>query len=496
MNLSKLFFSFAVIFVVATASAVFTIIKMQELSTTTQKMYTHPFMVTNAVSDIQTSIIRMHRNMKDIVLTKNSAELIRIIEDVQREEEKVFKNFDVIYENYLGAQNEIDHSYVAFKSWKSIRKEVIYLVNEKKIEEAIDITKGKEAEHVKNLHEQIDFLKHFSYEKAQEFYDDAMKNSRVEEVAGVFIATFLVTLLIVTYIINSLLSINRSNKKQLYMIDQNILTARLNVNQEVIEVSSALCRELQMEKEKVLGTRSEHFFIDKEQYESFKVKIFSGKEHAAEVKVLVDGTIIWFDLEVFPELDDNYELSSFSLFMTNISDKKRIEEVSITDTLTRLHNRNYFEIIFEKEIRRAKRDKKLLGIVMIDIDYFKQYNDTYGHQEGDKALKAVSNILASHTSRSYDNSFRVGGEEFILLCYQENFAVMEGFVQELIAKVEGLQIEHKNSEASQYLTISAGVLQCGNEHHYHSDEIYKAVDRLLYEAKTAGRNQFKSMFID
>lgn len=124
MNLSKLFISFSIIVAVALFSAVFTITKMQELTENTQKMYTHPFKVSNSLANIQTSIITMHRNMKDVVLSPNTLEMIHIIESIQVEENKVYDNFKIIYANYLGNKKDIDVLFNTFKSGKVFVKKL------------------------------------------------------------------------------------------------------------------------------------------------------------------------------------------------------------------------------------------------------------------------------------------------------------------------------------------------------------------------------------
>ena len=496
MNIRKLFLSFAIITLAAVGAAMFAVMKIQELSVNTQKMYTHPFTVSNSVADIQTAIITMHRNMKDVVLTKDSLEMIEIIESIQVEEGKVYKGFEKIYTNYLGDKKDIDTSYEAFKNWKAIRQEVIALVHQGKVDEAIAITKGKGAKHIENLYKQIEVLKNYAFNKADEFHTKALQESGVKEVIMVFAVTFIFSSMFIAFIVISLLRINRANNQQLRLIDQNILTAKLTVKKEIVEISSALCRVLNVDKKKILNTKNDDFFITHEQYLEFEAKIYSGKEHATEIYIDIDGARHWFSMEIFPEFDKNYALQYFSVFLINITDKKKIEEVSIMDSLTGLNNRNYFEMIFEKEIKRAKRDKKLLSIVMMDIDYFKQYNDTYGHQEGDRVLKAVSNVLLDSTKRSYDYAFRVGGEEFVILSYQKDFNAMQNFVEGLVSSIHDLKIRHENSVTSDFLTISAGALQCGHEHLYNPDELYKTVDKLLYEAKRSGRNQAKTLFVD
>ncbi len=496
MNITKIFLSFALVITVAISSAVFTIIKMNELTVNTEKMYTHPFKVSNAVSNIQTSIITMHRNMKDIILTSDSFEMVAIIESIQQEEERVFNNFKLIYSNYLGEKKDIDSAYKLFKGWKIIRQKVIALIYQKKIEEAAKITKGAGAEHIKSLYKQIAILKNYAFNKADEFYNSAVKSNGIGIVIMTFAITLLFSILVVFYIIVNLLKINRANNKQLYLIDQNILTARLSLNREVVEISSALCRILDIQKNKILNTKNKYFFTNKEQFEKFETTIYSGKEHSSEIYITLNEERVWFILEVFPEFNNDFKLSSFSVFLTNITDKKKIEEVSIKDTLTSLHNRNYFEMIFDKEVKRSKRDKKPLSMVMIDVDFFKQFNDTYGHQEGDRALKAIAHVLAAHTNRSYDYAFRVGGEEFVLLSYQKDFQMLEEFTKTILHEVESLKISHINSETSDYLTVSAGVVLFGNEHLLNTDDMYKTVDTLLYEAKSKGRNTYESIFID
>lgn len=462
---------------------------MQELSINTQKMYTHPFTVSNAVSNIQTGIITMHRNMKDIVLSRHSLEIVKTVEAVQHEEDEVLKNFELIYKYYLGNKKDIDDSFNAFLAWKSIREKVIVNVYENKLEEAIAITKGEGATHIKKLYKKIDVLKSFAFSKANQFYVKSVKDNGVDHVITVIIIAILISFFIVVYIINTLFQVNKANNKQLYLIDQNILMARISLNKEVVEISNALCRTLGIQKDEILNKKSEYFFTDKTQFELFEKIIYSAKEYNAEVHITINNVKTWFNIEVFPELDNNFNILSFNIILTNISDKKRIEKIAIVDTLTNLHNRNYFETIFDKELKRAKRDKKGLSMIMLDVDYFKQFNDTYGHQDGDRALKSVAQVIENHTNRSYDHAFRVGGEEFIILSYHEDMQSLSTFAQSIIDDIHKEKIPHKSSKISDFLTISAGVALFDKMHLLNTDEMYKAVDDLLYKAKKEGRNR-------
>ena len=155
MNIRNLIVSYLLILIISISASLFNILKMQDLADNTKKMYTHPFTVSNAVADIQTSIITMHRNMKDVVLSKTNLEIVQTIEKVQKEEAKVYNNFKIIYKFYLGDKQDIDKSFQLFSDWKKIRDEVIVNMTEQKVEEAIAITKGKGAKHIESLYTQV-----------------------------------------------------------------------------------------------------------------------------------------------------------------------------------------------------------------------------------------------------------------------------------------------------------------------------------------------------
>ena len=127
----------------------------------------------------------------------------------------------------------------------------------------------------------------------------------------------------------------------------------------------------------------------------------------------------------------------------------------------------------------------------MDIDYFKQYNDTYGHQAGDLALKKVSLMLKKKTSRASDFAFRLGGEEFGIITILDKEKSIE-FANSIKNEIENLQIEHKASKVSKYLTISIGIVSKKGDAITNSDILFKEADDCLYEAKKLGRN---SIFI-
>ncbi len=169
---------------------------------------------------------------------------------------------------------------------------------------------------------------------------------------------------------------------------------------------------------------------------------------------------------------------------------KKLENVSYTDTLTALHNRRYFNMIYEREFKRAKRNNSFITFMMLDIDFFKQYNDTYGHVEGDFALKSVAKVLKDTLRRPADFVFRLGGEEFGVLLIQTDESNSAKMAREICDEIRAREIKHESSKVNQYLTMSIGVVCCVADDALNEDILISRADEMLYEAKEGGRDRY------
>ena len=171
-----------------------------------------------------------------------------------------------------------------------------------------------------------------------------------------------------------------------------------------------------------------------------------------------------------------------------------IEETAITDELTKLYNRRYFNQIFPKEIQRATRDQQTISFLMIDVDNFKQYNDNYGHQKGDHVLSEIGRSLKLNCKRASDIPLRLGGEEFGIIFSDINYNKQMVFAESIRYAIEMLQIKHGFSNASDYVTASFGLVSITKpSKEINMDKLYKLADEALYLAKENGRNQIKEI---
>ena len=169
---------------------------------------------------------------------------------------------------------------------------------------------------------------------------------------------------------------------------------------------------------------------------------------------------------------------------------KKLENATYTDTLTNLHNRRYFNFIYERELKRAKRSKTYITFMMLDIDYFKQYNDTYGHIEGDKALQKVAQVLQKILKRPGDYIFRLGGEEFGVLLSETDATNSARLAREICDTLRETQIEHKNSLVCPFMTLSIGVECCIADEALENEILLSRADEMLYRAKESGRDRY------
>ncbi|MDO9267863.1 MAG: diguanylate cyclase [Methylobacter sp.] len=157
-----------------------------------------------------------------------------------------------------------------------------------------------------------------------------------------------------------------------------------------------------------------------------------------------------------------------------------------TDSLTDICNRRFFDAHYEMAIAEAKRQKHPLSIFMVDIDFFKSYNDYYGHIAGDNAIKQVASALKSQLSRATDIVARYGGEEFVLVMPHLPQKVAEQFAEKLRSAVFNLAMPHIKSRPFNQITISVGLCTGIPEN---DDNLLNKADAALYQAKLKGRNQ-------
>ena len=172
------------------------------------------------------------------------------------------------------------------------------------------------------------------------------------------------------------------------------------------------------------------------------------------------------------------------------SHSELLKKEAITDSLTDICNRRFFDAHYEIAVADARRQKHPLSVFMIDIDFFKPYNDYYGHIAGDHAIKQVADALKAQLSRATDIVARYGGEEFVLVMPHLPQQVAEQIAEKLRSAVFNLAIPHINSSPFHRVTISIGLCTGIPER---DDNLLNKADAALYQAKQKGRNRYISL---
>ncbi|MBT8090354.1 MAG: GGDEF domain-containing protein [Gammaproteobacteria bacterium] len=169
--------------------------------------------------------------------------------------------------------------------------------------------------------------------------------------------------------------------------------------------------------------------------------------------------------------------------------RRELTRLAHSDVLTGLFNRRMFDQHLRQVWMQARRDGMTVAVVVIDIDYFKLYNDCYGHQAGDDCIKRVADALASAVSRPLDMVARYGGEEYVMVLCDPTTHFLESFTRDLCQTVADLDIEHKASEAARSVTVSVGAALTESPGSITPEQLIRQADDALYEAKSQGRNR-------
>lgn len=183
--------------------------------------------------------------------------------------------------------------------------------------------------------------------------------------------------------------------------------------------------------------------------------------------------------------NDQIEQQNYELELIN----HELQRLSLRDPLTELWNRRKYDETIVMEWNRCLRQHRPISLLFIDVDYFKNYNDLYGHVAGDATLIKIGNTLRTALSRPTDMVVRYGGEEFIVLLAETDKEEALSNAHRLLKKVEALAIPHEGSVVKNCITVSIGVATLLPDHHSRHEDLVKMADEALYQAKSNGRNQ-------
>lgn len=170
---------------------------------------------------------------------------------------------------------------------------------------------------------------------------------------------------------------------------------------------------------------------------------------------------------------------------------KKLQEMVNIDSLTNLANRRYFDEVLDTEIRRAIRTNSSLSLLMCDIDYYKLYNDYYGHVQGDECLRKIAECFKAIFMRATDIAARFGGEEFAVILPNTSLDEAKQSAMKLSEAVNHLNLQHKGSHIADYVTISLGIACMQPGERLLDTELVQMADEALYTAKGKGRNRIE-----
>ncbi|MBV5321561.1 MAG: diguanylate cyclase [Sulfuricurvum sp.] len=285
---------------------------------------------------------------------------------------------------------------------------------------------------------------------------------------------------------NELLHAKKSIENYVEIVDRFIITSSTDLSGKITYISKAFEEISGYSKTELMG-KNHRILRDpqmpNELFENLWQTITSGKDWHGEIRnIAKNGHYYWVDVHISPNFDEQGNMVGYTAIRQNITDKKLIEEISLTDQLTGLYNRRHLDAVLEKNSQIAERYNIPFSVAIVDIDHFKNINDTYGHQVGDYVLQSLSGMLKSQ-SRAVDILGRWGGEEFLIIFPNTEEAEAEIAAEKIRNAIEIFTMDSVGNK-----TVSIGV----SEYHDDLHETIKRADEALYQAKAQGRNCVRS----
>lgn len=296
-------------------------------------------------------------------------------------------------------------------------------------------------------------------------------------------------------ITSELLTINRHFRVMLDSISSGIF--EFDQNRRIIYANPMALQIFSLSAEDILGRHVNQLFKDgtdnnilslidspksKGDRQDNHYKLSIG-ERIMDVRVVLSDQIQDTQIIILEDITAR-ETAQRKLLETN----QKLKILARVDGITNLYNRRYFDEIFHKEWVRLKREKGELSLILFDVDYFKSYNDTYGHPEGDQCLHSIAQAINSYIRRPADIAARYGGDEFVLLLPNTPLDGALHLAELIRNRIEQLQIVHQKSPVESHVTVTIGAGNGIPDDSLPEDKFVWLADEALYEAKMRGRN--------
>lgn len=373
-----------------------------------------------------------------------------------------------------------------FQQWKNLRTEFYQRVVSGEQASALLYLKNTMTDYLWELEQKIEAVRLNSEQNLESLQSSAQSHSNHFYIVTLFASVAGVSV-IGLLLFNQWRQVNLNNKynhQRQALLDEHVLLAVLDSEGRVTDVSSAIGQFFGRPKSELLANRSPFLLGSSKRDRLLEKNILNalsqGKAWRGEVAFKnSQGSELWAECAINPSIDQEHQEISYSCILHDLTSKK----LANIDKLTGLLNRRSYDEILTSQLNLAVRNKYAMTLAILDIDFFKRFNDSYGHPEGDIALRRLGELLTQYMQRANDYAFRIGGEEFALIVSGLDKAKVELYLNTLRKAVKDLQIENENSSVSDYLSVSIGavILEQG---YITEQKLYKAADKALYQAKT------------
>ncbi len=329
--------------------------------------------------------------------------------------------------------------------------------------------------------------------KIKSGYKQELIKDKINTLIIVFVFTLLLSLIMAFFLSKTPIEIQRklyqaNNRLKEFklIIDKYVITTTTKSDSTIVEVSSAFEKATGYSKEELIGKKIsiiKHPQRDKQIIKELWDTILEQKTWTGIIKnKKKNGEEYWLEQTIIPKINqENKNIENFLSISVDVTAKRELEKMATIDKLTNIYNRRMLDNFLRIEIEIANRHNENLSLIIIDIDYFKKVNDTFGHLAGDNLLALVSKIILENL-RNSDIFGRYGGEEFLIICKKTN-------KENAFILAEKLRVLIKDFEFDEigYKTISLGIsdFQKGDT----VETLFKKADLALYEAKHSGRDK-------